>query len=69
MGDGDDIITELIPRKCASTKNCAQCYQTDFSSDFSGWARDLETKLSVDKDCLPFVYARRSKPVEMLAEY
>jgi len=25
--------------------------------------------LSVDKDCLPFVYARRSKPVEMLAEY
>ena len=23
-----------------SIKNCAQCYQTDFSSDFSGWARD-----------------------------
>ena len=24
----------------ASTKNSAQCYQTNFSSDFSGWARD-----------------------------
>jgi len=24
----------------ASTKNSAQCYQTDFSSDFSGWAQD-----------------------------
>jgi len=23
-----------------SIENCAQCYQTDFSSDFSGWARD-----------------------------
>jgi len=22
------------------TKNSAQCYQTDFSSDFSGWERD-----------------------------
>ena len=24
----------------ASTEKSAQCYQTDFSSDFSGWARD-----------------------------
>ena len=24
----------------ASTKNSAQCYQMDFSCDFSGWARD-----------------------------
>ena len=31
--------------------------------------RFLAPLLSVDKDCLPFVYARRSKPVEMLAEY
>ena len=23
-----------------SAKNSAQCYQTDFSSNFSGWARD-----------------------------
>jgi len=25
---------------CDSTKNSAQYYQTDFSSNFSGWARD-----------------------------
>jgi len=24
----------------ASTKNSAQCYQTDFSFNFSGWTRD-----------------------------
>ena len=24
----------------ASTKNSAQCYKTNFSSDFSGWERD-----------------------------
>jgi len=23
-----------------SIESCAQCYQTDFSSDFSSWARD-----------------------------
>ena len=34
----DVLIT--FRRVCASTKNSAQCYQTDISSNFSGWARD-----------------------------
>ena len=29
----------------------------------------LVSVLSVDKDCLPFVYARRSSTLEMLVEY
>jgi len=31
---------DYIPQKCVSTKSSEQCYQMDFSSDFSGWARD-----------------------------
>ena len=31
----------LLVKILTSTKNSVQCYQTDYSSDFSGWARDF----------------------------
>jgi len=49
-----------------STKNSAQCYQTDFSSNFSGWERDYEPRCSTFSADWNHHYIIRQSQIELI---